>query len=169
MPSILRIGQDSGRRWIQINHPDLVENLIDKDGDGLADGGYIGLGNLIDAVEVQNFSPSALLARVPVQIYQATNVAPNREFLWLQLLNRGHRLVAMAVADAHSVHGNGVGDGACTCRASPMSPPKSSPKPIFPIQHGVFSKAWGIRLNSIWVRMISAVASRSTFAEVAAQ
>jgi hypothetical protein len=95
-------------RWIQINHPDLVENFIDRNGDGLADGGYIGLGQLIDAVEVQNFAPSSILHSVPLQI-RDKKVYPNREFLWLQLLNRGHRLVAMAVSDAHSVHGNGVG------------------------------------------------------------
>jgi len=32
-----------------------------------------------------------------------------REFIWLQMLNRGHRYAAMAVNDAHSVYGNGVG------------------------------------------------------------
>jgi hypothetical protein len=39
----------------------------------------------------------------------AVTVIQNRDFIWLQLLNRGHRLTAMAVCDAHSVHGNGVG------------------------------------------------------------
>lgn len=101
-------------RWIQINHPDLAENFIDRNGDGLADGGYLELGRLIDAVEVQNFIDSTLLASMPVRVYPGEApgqevVVPNREFLWLQLLNRGHRLVGMAVADAHSVHGNGVG------------------------------------------------------------
>ena len=106
---LLRNHQDPNPdRWIQINHPDLVENFIDSNKDGLADGGYIGLGQLIDAVEVQNFSPSQILNSAPVQI-RGQNVYPNREFLWLQLLNRGHRLVGMAVSDAHSVHGNGVG------------------------------------------------------------
>lgn len=95
-------------RWIQINHPDLVENFIDSNGDGLADGGYIGLGLLIDGLETQNFTGPFDLPRVPVTIYN-DKVYPNREFVWLQLLNQGHRLIAMAVADAHSVHGNGVG------------------------------------------------------------
>lgn len=100
--------QPNPDRWIQINHPELIENFIDANGDGLADGGYMGLGGLIDGVEVQNFGPSSLLSKVPVRVY-GTNVVPAREFLWLQLLNRGHRLVGMAVSDAHSVHGNGVG------------------------------------------------------------
>lgn len=101
-------------RWIQINHPDLIENFVDRDGDGLADGGYIELGRMIDAVETENFSPSTLLQATPVRIFtnrttKALTVVENREFIWLQLLNRGHRLTGMAVADAHSVHGNGVG------------------------------------------------------------
>jgi hypothetical protein len=95
-------------RWIQINHPDLVENFIDRNGDGFADGGYLGLPSLIDAVEVQNFIDSTLLSLRPVRIVGKT-VIQNREFLWLQLLNSGHRIVGMAVCDAHSVHGNGVG------------------------------------------------------------
>jgi hypothetical protein len=32
-----------------------------------------------------------------------------REFIWLQLLNQGHRYAAMAVNDAHTVYNNGVG------------------------------------------------------------
>jgi hypothetical protein len=32
-----------------------------------------------------------------------------RQFIWLQLLNQGHRIHPVAVADAHTVHGNGVG------------------------------------------------------------
>ena len=32
-----------------------------------------------------------------------------REFIWLQMLNRGHRYAAMAVNDAHTVYNNGVG------------------------------------------------------------
>ena len=32
-----------------------------------------------------------------------------REFIWLQLLNQGHRISAVGVADAHAVYGNGVG------------------------------------------------------------
>ncbi|MDW8309443.1 MAG: carboxypeptidase regulatory-like domain-containing protein, partial [Verrucomicrobiales bacterium] len=30
-------------RWVQINHPDLVHDFIDRDGDGRADGGFHGL------------------------------------------------------------------------------------------------------------------------------
>ena len=100
-------------RWIQINHPDMVENFIDRNGDGRADGGYLGLGSLIDGYEVQNFRTSEILGRVPFTITRGRDgrmsVNPIREFVWLQLLNQGARHLAIAVNDAHQIHGNGVG------------------------------------------------------------
>lgn len=100
-------------RWIQINHPDMVHDFIDHDGDGHAEGGFRGLAQLIDGVETQNYRNSEILAGQPYRV--ATDragretVAYLREFVWLQMLNRGHRYAAMAVNDAHSVYGNGVG------------------------------------------------------------
>lgn len=100
-------------RWIQINHPDMVHDFIDRDSDGRVDGGFRGLAQLIDGVETQNYRDSEILAGRPFRI--ATNAAGKegvteiREFIWLQMLNRGHRYAAMAVNDAHSVYGNGVG------------------------------------------------------------
>ena len=101
-------------RWVQINHPDMVENFIDRDGDGRADGGYLGLGQLIDGLETQNYGESGILGGVPFKVGRDTKTGREvvqyvREFIWLQLLNRGHRYSAVAVCDAHSVYGNGVG------------------------------------------------------------
>lgn len=100
-------------RWIQINHPDMVANFIDRDADGQVDGGFRGLAELIDGLETQNFRASELLGGRPFRI-EKNNVRQDavvylREFIWLQMLNRGHRYAAMAVCDAHSVYGNGVG------------------------------------------------------------
>lgn len=99
-------------RWVQINHPDLVHNFIDRDGDGQTDGGFQGLAQLIDGIETQNSDASEILAGRPFRIVrdgQSDRVAYIREFIWLQLLNRGHRYAAVAVNDAHYVHGGGVG------------------------------------------------------------
>lgn len=99
-------------RWVQINHPDLVHNFIDRDGDGRFDGGFQGLAQLIDGIETQNSDASEILAGRPFRIVrdaQGERVAYIREFIWLQLLNRGHRYAAVAVNDAHYVHGGGVG------------------------------------------------------------
>ncbi|MGV3530793.1 MAG: CehA/McbA family metallohydrolase [Chthoniobacteraceae bacterium] len=100
-------------RWVQINHPDMVENFIDRDGDGKVDGGYQGLATLIDGIETQNFSASQILSGAPLRVGKnkegKESISYHREFIWLQMLNRGHRYAAMAVCDAHSVWGNGVG------------------------------------------------------------
>ncbi len=101
-------------RWIQINHPDMVANFTDRDGDGRADGGFIGLPQMIDGVEVENYSASSILSGVPFIVTKDSktgrdSVRSQREFVWLQLLNKGHRYVGVAVCDAHSVYGNGVG------------------------------------------------------------
>jgi len=100
-------------RWVQINHPDMVKDFIDADGDGYADGGFHGLAQLIDGIETQNGDGSEILAGRPFVIGKNAegkeSVHMLREFIWLQMLNRGHRYAAMAVNDAHSVYGNGVG------------------------------------------------------------
>jgi hypothetical protein len=100
-------------RWIQINHPDLVHNFIDADGDGQVEGGFHGLAQLIDGIETQNYRDAEILAGRPFRVAKDANGQDSvyyiREFIWLQMLNCGHRYAAMAVNDAHSVYGNGVG------------------------------------------------------------
>jgi hypothetical protein len=100
-------------RWIQINHPDMTDNFIDRDGDGAVDGGFLGLAQLIDGIETQNGLGSEILDGRPFRVDKdragKERVHYVREFIWLQMLNRGHRYAAMAVCDAHSVWGNGVG------------------------------------------------------------
>lgn len=101
-------------RWIQINHPDMTANFIDSDADGKADGGFHGLATLIDGIETQNYNTSELLRGAPFRISRDARtgkegVSPVREVVWLQLLNQGHRYAAVAVCDAHTVWGNGVG------------------------------------------------------------
>jgi hypothetical protein len=105
-------GEDPNR-WIQINHPDLVENFLDRNGDGRPDDGFIGLGALIDGYETQNYRTSEILADGPFSIGRGRDgketVNWRREFLWLQLLNQGTRHIGVAVCDAHQIYGNGVG------------------------------------------------------------
>ncbi len=100
-------------RWVQINHPDMVENFIDRDGDGQVDGGYLTLGQLIDGVETQNGMTANILSGAPFSVGREKGgrevVSYTREFIWLQLLNRGAHYWGMAVSDAHMVYNNGVG------------------------------------------------------------
>ncbi len=101
-------------RYIQFNHPDLSNMFIDRDGDGVQDGGFVGVGSMIDATETENGPGTDILAEAPFKVSRApgslaAKASSVREFIWRQLLNQGHRLVAVGVADAHSVYGNGVG------------------------------------------------------------
>src|SRR5688572_26168915 len=100
-------------RWIQINHPDMQQNFLDRNNDGKFDGGFNGIAELIDGIEVQNYQGSMILSGVPFRIGKNAQdkeiVIYHREWIWLQMLNRGHRYAAVAVNDAHSVYGNGVG------------------------------------------------------------
>lgn len=101
-------------RWVQFNHPDLSNMFVDRDGDGVEDGGFVGVGDMIDGTESQNGAATNILAEAPFSLSRpagslATKVSPNREFIWRQLLNQGLRVTAVGVSDAHSVYGNGVG------------------------------------------------------------
>ncbi|TDU81880.1 hypothetical protein EI77_01192 [Prosthecobacter fusiformis] len=101
-------------RWVQFNHPNLSNMFVDRDGDDIGDGGFIGVGSMIDGMESQNGGSTDILMDAPFKFSRtpkslATKVSLVREFMWRQLLNQGHRLVAVGVADAHTVYGNGVG------------------------------------------------------------
>jgi len=107
---VLRDWQDGGPdRWVHLNHPSVGKFFRDRDGDGVADGGYAGLAELIDATETW----STEILRAEAWYHQVwdgkKNWRENRTFAWLQLLNQGMRLRMIAVADAHSIVGNGVG------------------------------------------------------------
>lgn len=101
-------------RWVQINHPDIQFVFNDRDLNGAADGGFSGIERMVDGMETENFIGNGILADAPWRLSKtkgalATRVDYVRQFIWLQLLNKGYRITPIAVADAHTVHGNGVG------------------------------------------------------------
>jgi hypothetical protein len=101
-------------RWIQVNHPNLERVFADRDADGKRDAGYQHVTLFVDAWEIENFIDPGLLVEAPFRIADSGEGQPRkvfyeRQFIYLQLLNLGHRLKATAVADAHTVHGNGAG------------------------------------------------------------
>ena len=90
-------------RWVQMNHPNVGNFFFDRNQDGIRDGGFVGLEDLIDAAEfwsdqILNLSPNSGNGR-----------RANRTFGWLQMLNQGRHAWCVAVSDAHRVFGNGVG------------------------------------------------------------
>lgn len=116
-------------RWIQFNHPDLANMFVDRDSDGIADGGFVGVGGMIDGSESQNGPGTDILAEAPYKLTRpkgslAMKVNISREFAWRQLLNQGLRVTAVGVADAHSVYGNGVGCWRCYLPSNTDEPSK---------------------------------------------
>ncbi|CAN5163412.1 hypothetical protein BH23VER1_BH23VER1_16710 [soil metagenome] len=113
-------------RWVHLNHPDMVENFVDRDQDGVADGGFAYLGGMLDAMETENFTGQDILHGAPFLMSEPfgarSRITFVRPFIWLQLLNQGVRVPAIAVADAHSVHGNGVGGWRTYVRSSTDDP-----------------------------------------------
>lgn len=100
-----RIGLFGGGpdRWVQANHPEVGNVFFDRDSDGIEDGGFVGLEQLIDAAEVWSVEILNLSPRY------TTREGANRTFGWLQMLNQGRRVWCVAVSDAHRIFGNGVG------------------------------------------------------------
>ena len=90
-------------RWVQANHPDVGTVFFDRNRDGVKDGGFQGLEELIDAAEVWS---AEILNLTP---HYNSRGGANRTFGWLQLLNQGRQVWCVAVSDAHRVFGNGVG------------------------------------------------------------
>jgi hypothetical protein len=97
-------------RWVHLNHPDMAEDFVDWNKDGREDWGYRGLPMLIDGAECWG---DEILSTAPYRIDKGPGgndtVRYIREFIWLQMLNRGHRYTCIAVSDAHRVYDNGVG------------------------------------------------------------
>jgi len=120
-------------RWVHVNHPNLTEKFWDRNLDGKPDGGFAGYDKYIDAIETQNFRGNAILATAPWTLYRRgtrEQVREVREFVWLQMLNQGYRTRAIAVADAHSVYGNGVGGWRTYVTSSTDAPAKIDAKEI---------------------------------------
>ncbi len=131
--ALQNLGGWNSDRWVHINHPNMTEKFWDRNLDGKADGGFAGYDQYIDAIETQNFRGNNILATAPWTLYRrgtSESVREVREFIWLQMLNQGYRTRAIAVADAHSVYGNGVGGWRTYIPSSTDAPGKIDAKEI---------------------------------------
>ena len=97
-------------RWVQINHPGVGTVFNDRNQDQVADGGFAGFEDLIDAGEFwsdQILNPHAFITD---NSGGRTRKYENRIFGWLQLLNQGRNVWCVAVSDAHGVFSSPAGD-----------------------------------------------------------
>lgn len=100
----LALWDDAAEKMVQMNHPDLVRVLGDRDVDGSPDAGFEAMLGFVDVVEVhpphEIFLPPA--RREDPRKPTATIVT------WLQMLNLGYRVPGVVNTDAHQAfHGSG--------------------------------------------------------------
>lgn len=104
----LAMWDNRSEKLVQINHPDIGWMIYDKDGDGKRDDGHADMlkyGQVIEVWSTEVLSGAAMIERT---IQGKKVVVNNRFFNWLQLLNQGHRIFAVANTDAHyNYHGSG--------------------------------------------------------------
>lgn len=91
-------------KLVQVNHPDMGWMFFDRNGDGTPDGGYSGMHNQMDVIEVH--PPHTIFEKALIQYEGRTHNNPILN--WLQLLNQGRRIPGVVNTDAHyNFHGSG--------------------------------------------------------------
>ncbi len=100
----LAMWQDSSDKLVQINHPNLVQMMGDRDLDGSPDPGFERMFGYVDVIEVHPLPP----------IFTKPDKLPNEReqgnpiFHWLQMMNLGYRVPGVVNTDAHwNFHGSG--------------------------------------------------------------
>jgi hypothetical protein len=100
----LALWDNKSEKLLQMNHPDLVQILGDRDKDGKLDAGFEKMFGYVDVMEIHPphriFSPPATLDEAHKE-WAAI-------FHWLQMLNLGYRVPGVVNSDAHyTFHGSG--------------------------------------------------------------
>jgi hypothetical protein len=100
----LSMWDNSSDKLMQMNHPNLMQVLGDRDHDGQADEGFRKMLDYVDVVEVNPLN----------EIFRQETTLPEPDtrgnviFNWLQLLNQGYRIPGVVNTDAHhNFHGSG--------------------------------------------------------------
>ena len=100
----LAMWDDGSDKLVQINHPNLVQILGDRDTDGSPDGGFEKMFSFMDVVEVH---PLDRIFEKPESLPSARQRG-STIFHWLQMMNLGYRVPGVVNTDAHwNFHGSG--------------------------------------------------------------
>lgn len=101
----LAMWDDGSDKFVQANHPNIIQMLGDRDQDTKADGGFERMFHFMDAIEVH---PQGDIFKTQEQLYRNNDAYGNRMFNWLQLLNLGYRVPGVVNTDAHwNYYGSG--------------------------------------------------------------
>lgn len=84
-------------KLVQMNHPNLVQILGDKNEDGQPDGGFERMFGFVDVIEVH--PPQGIFS--PPDKQADGRLGRNPIFHWMQMLNLGYRLAGVINTDSH--------------------------------------------------------------------
>ena len=100
----LALWDDGAEKVVQMNHPNLVQVLGDRDLDGTADGGFEAMLGFVDVIEVH--PPAEIFEKQ--QKLDDPRKPPATIFTWMQMLNLGYQVPGVVNTDAHyNFHGSG--------------------------------------------------------------
>ena len=100
----LALWDDAAHKVVQMNHPNLVQVLGDRDTDGTADEGFEAMLGFVDVIEVH--PPAAIFQQQ--EKLDDPRKPPATIFTWMQMLNLGYRVPGVVNTDAHyNFHGSG--------------------------------------------------------------
>ncbi len=100
----LAMWDNGADKVVQINHPNIVQMVGDRDLDGSPDGGFEKMFAFMDVIEVH---PLPNIFESP-QALPGPRDRSNAIFHWMQLLNLGYRTPGVVNTDAHwNFHGSG--------------------------------------------------------------
>ncbi len=101
----LAIWDDASDKLVQINHPNIVQMIGDRDLNGEPDGGFERMFHFMDVIEVH---PPTDIFRTPTELASDNKENGVAMFNWLQLLNLGYRVPGVVNTDAHwNYYGSG--------------------------------------------------------------
>jgi hypothetical protein len=101
----LAMWDDASDKLVQINHPNIIQMVSDRDEDGVADGGFERMFHFMDVIEVH---PPGDIFKSAAELSQDDDEIRNPMFHWLQLLNLGYRVPGVVNTDAHwNFYGSG--------------------------------------------------------------
>ncbi len=101
----LAMWDDASDKLVQINHPNIVQMVGDRDEDGVADGGFERMFHFMDVIEVH---PPGDIFKTPSAPSGEEGDFGNRMVNWMQLLNLGYRVPGVVNTDAHwNFYGSG--------------------------------------------------------------
>lgn len=101
----LAMWDDKADKLVQMNHPNLVQILGDRDLDGKPDGGFEKMFGFTDVIEVH---PPQMIFEKPEALPLRDKDRGNPMFHWMQMLNLGYRIPGVVNTDAHyNFHGSG--------------------------------------------------------------